>query len=68
MDAMLDQNFFAKSDKIFKNLLDLANNELGSAGVNIEPSVIVGRVISPLKDLYLKTIAELLESSLEKKP
>jgi len=38
---MLDQNFFAKSDKIFKNLLDLANNELGSAGVNIEPSVIV---------------------------
>jgi|PlaIllAssembly_1097288.scaffolds.fasta_scaffold2833813_1 hypothetical protein len=68
MDAMLDQNFFAKSDKIFKNLLDLANNELGSAGVNIEPSVIVGRVISPLKDLYLKNIAELLESSLEKKP
>jgi len=65
---MLDQNFFAKSDKIFKNLLDLANNELGSAGVNIEPSVIVGRVISPLKDLYLKNIAELLESSLEKKP
>ena len=65
---MLDQNFFAKSDKIFKNLLDLANNELGSAGVNIEPSVIVGRIISPLKDLYLKNIAELLESSLEKKP
>ena len=65
---MLDQNFFAKSDKIFKNLLDLANNELGSAGVNIEPSVIVGRIISPLKDLYLKNLAELLESSLEKKP
>jgi hypothetical protein len=68
MDDMLDQNFFAKSDKIFKNLLDLANNELGSAGVNIEPSVIVGRIISPLKDLYLKNLAELLESSLEKKP
>jgi hypothetical protein len=31
MDAMLDQNFFAKSDKIFTVLLDLANNELGSA-------------------------------------
>jgi hypothetical protein len=68
MDAMLDQNFFAKSDKIFMVLLDLANNELGSAGVNVEPSVIVGRIISPLKDLYLKNLAELLESSLEKKP
>jgi hypothetical protein len=68
MDAMLDQNFFAKSDKIFTGLLDLANNELGSAGVNVEPSVIVGRIISPLKELYLKNLAELLESSLEKKP
>jgi hypothetical protein len=68
MDAMLDQNFFAKCDKIFTVLLDLAKNELGSAGVNVEPSVIVGRIISPLKDLYLKNLAELLESSLEKKP
>jgi hypothetical protein len=67
MDAMLDQDFFAKSDKIFTVLLDLANNELGSAGVNVEPSVIVARIISPLKDLYLKNLAELLESSLEKK-
>jgi hypothetical protein len=67
MDAMLDQNFFTKSDKIFTVLLDLANNELGSAGVNVEPSVIVARIISTLKDLYLKNLAELLESSLEKK-
>ena len=68
MDAMLDQNFFAKCDKIFMVLLDLAKNELGSSGVNVEPSVIVGRIISPLKDLFLKNLAELLESSLEKEP
>jgi hypothetical protein len=68
MDAMLDQKFFANSDKIFTDLLDLAQNELVSAGVNIEPSVIVGRIISPLKDLYLRNLAEVLESSLEKKP
>jgi hypothetical protein len=68
MDAMLGQKFFANSDKIFTDLLDLAHNELVSAGVNIEPSVIVGRIISPLKDLYLRNLAELLESSLEKNP
>jgi hypothetical protein len=68
MDAMLDQIFFANSDKIFMDLLDLAHNELVSAGVNVEPSVIVGRIISPLKDLYLKNLVELLESSLAKNP
>jgi hypothetical protein len=68
MDAMLDQSFFAKCDNIFTVLLDLAKNELGSAGVNVEPSVIVGKIISPLKDLYLKNLAALLESSVEKKP
>lgn len=68
MDAMFDQDFFANSDKIFTDLLDLANNELASAGVNVEPSVIVSRIISPLKDLYLRNLAELLESSLEKNP
>ena len=65
---MLDRDFFLKSDKIFKDLLDLANEELGSKGINIEPSVIVGRIISPLRDLYLMNLAGLLESHLRKKP
>jgi len=65
---MLDRDFFAKSDKIFVDLLDLANDELGSAGVNVEPSVIVERIISPLKDLYVKNLAGLLESRLKKNP
>jgi hypothetical protein len=47
-------------------LLNLANKELGSRGINIEPSVIVGKIISPLKDLYIRNLAGLLESLPEK--
>jgi hypothetical protein len=63
---MLDWEFFVKSDKIFTDLFDLANGELGSAGLNVEPSVIVDRIISPLKDLYVKNLAGLLETYLER--
>jgi len=65
---MLEGDFLAKSDEIFADLLTLANEELGSKGVNIEPSIIVDRIISPLKDLYLKNLTELLESFLKKNP
>lgn len=65
---MLDQDFFTKSDKIFSDLLNLANEELGSKGFNIEPSIIVDRIISPLKVFYLKNLTELLESFLKKNP
>lgn len=64
---MFDREFFAKSNEIFMDLLNLANDELGSKGVNVEPSVIVDKIISPLKDLYLKNLAELLESLTKKK-
>jgi hypothetical protein len=65
---MLDRVFFAKSNEIFTTLFNLANEELASKGINIEPRVIVNRIISPLKDLYLKNLTELLESLLEKIP
>ena len=65
---MLDWDFFTKSNKIFSDLLNLANEELTSKGINIEPSLIVDRIISPLKDLYLKNLTELLESFLRKNP
>ena len=65
---MVDRDFFAKSNEIFASLFNLANEELASRGINVEPSVIVDRIISPLKDLYLKNLAELLESFLEKNP
>jgi hypothetical protein len=63
---MFDRDFLAKSDEIFTDLLNLANKELGSRGINIEPSVIVGKIISPLKDLYIRNLAGLLESLPEK--
>jgi hypothetical protein len=64
---MLDNEFFNKSNGIFKELLDLANDEIGSGRLNIEPSVIVDRIICPLKALYLKNLSELLQAFLEKK-
>lgn len=63
---MLDRDFFARTDEIFVTLFDLANKELNFNGVKIEPSVIVDKIISPLKDLYLKNLTELLESFLKK--
>jgi phospholipid N-methyltransferase len=65
---MPDRDFFAKSNEIFTSLFNLANEELSSKGINVEPSVIVDRIISPLKDLYLKNSIKLLESLLEKIP
>jgi hypothetical protein len=63
---MLEGDFFAKSKEIFVILLNLANEELCSKGMNIEPSLIVDRIISPLKYLYLKNLNELLESFMER--
>ena len=65
---MLDRVFFAKSNETFTTLFNLANEELASKGINIEPSVIVDRIISPLRDHYFKNLTELLESFREKNP
>ena len=65
---MLDRDFLRKLNEIFASLVNLTNEELASKGINIEPSVIIDKIMSPLKDLYLKNLTELLESFLEKKP
>ena len=65
---MLDRDFTANTNKIFTDLLDLANKELNSSGFSVEPSVIVGKIISPLRDVYLKNLVELLQSAQEKEP
>jgi len=64
---MLNSDFFERSDAIFKELLDLANHEMSSGRLNVEPSVIVDRIICPLKALYLKNLSDLLQAFLEKK-
>ena len=62
---MLEGGLSGESNRIFMELLDLANKEFAAKGINIQPSVIVGKIISPLKDLYLKNLAELLETYLK---
>jgi hypothetical protein len=47
-------------------LFTLANEELNFNGIKIESSVIFDKIISPLKDLYLKNLSELLESLLKR--
>lgn len=58
----MDDLFFEKSNRIFEDLLNLANEEFESKGIKIEPSVIIEKIISPLKTLFLKNVTELLES------
>jgi hypothetical protein len=62
---MLSRDFFERSDEVFVTLFNLANEELNFNGIKIEPSVIVDKIISPLKGLYLKNLTELLESCLK---
>jgi hypothetical protein len=50
---MVDRDFFEKVNEIFTDLLNLANEELRSNGINIEPSVIIDRIIfSSRKPLF----------------
>ena len=62
---MDDISFIEKSDKILEDLLNLASDEFESKGIRIEPSVIVAKIIRPLKDLYVRNVTELLESHLQ---
>jgi len=63
----MDQAFFEKSNKIFVDLFNLANEELRSSGLGVESATIVEKVISPLKDHYMKNLSNLLESILQNK-
>jgi len=65
---MHDGLFFEKSNEIFKELLDLANKEFLARRITVEPSVIVDKIITPLKELYLRKSVELLEAYLKKFP
>ncbi len=58
---------FEKTDRIFEGLLNTAHEEFKSRGIEVEPSVLIERIISPLKDLFLKNLADVLEGYLAKK-
>ena len=66
-EMKMDQVFFEKSNKIFVDLFNLANEELRSSGLGVESATIVEKVISPLKDHYMKNLSNLLESILQNK-
>ena len=46
--------------KIFDDLFMVTFKELGLMGIRVEPGDVVKRVISPVKDLYLKGLVDLL--------
>jgi hypothetical protein len=46
--------------KLFDELFLVTFKELGLMGIQVEPSDVVERVISPVKDAYLKGLLNLL--------
>ena len=64
---MDDEGLIEKSNRTFANLVNLTNEKLQSQGLTIDPQIIVEKIISPVKELYIRNLAELLESLLRKK-
>ena len=64
---MDDEGLMEKSNRTFANLVNLTNEKLKSQGLTIDPQIIVEKIISPVKELYIRNLAELLESLLRKK-
>jgi hypothetical protein len=46
--------------KLFDELFLVTFKQLGLMGIRVEPSEVVKKVISPVKDLYLKGLLDLL--------
>ncbi len=46
--------------KIFDDLFLVTFKELGLMGIQVEPGEVIKKVISPVKDVYLKGLLELL--------
>jgi len=61
---MDEQGFLAKSNRSFANLINLTNEELKSQGLTVDPQIIEEKIVSPVKELYIRNLTELLESIL----
>jgi hypothetical protein len=64
---MAEEGLLEKSNSIFANLITLANEELNSQGFTVSPSIIIEKIVSPVKELYIKNLTELFESLLRTK-
>ncbi len=53
--------------KIFDDLFMATFQELALMGIHVEPGEVVRKVISPVKDVYLKGLVDLLALTTEKK-
>ena len=49
-----------EADKLFDELFLMTYKELGLMNIRVEPSEVVKRVISPVRDAYLKGLMDLL--------
>ena len=64
---MGEEGLLEKANKVFASLINLTNDELTSQGFKVPPSLIIEKIVSPVKELYIKNLTELLESFLRSK-
>ena len=64
---MGEEGLLERANTIFATLIDLTNEELKSQGLTVAPSIIIERIVSPIKELYIKNLTELFESLLRTK-
>jgi len=64
---MGEEGLLEKANTIFATLINLTNKELNSQGFTVPPSIIIEKIVSPVKDLYIKNLTELFESLLRTK-
>ena len=56
-----------EASKLFDELFLVTFKELGLMGIQVEPSDVVERVISPVKDAYIKGLLDLLTLMTQRK-
>jgi len=64
---MGEEGLLEKTNTIFANLINVTNEELSSQGFTVAPSIIIEKIVSPVKELYIKNLTQLLESLLRTK-
>jgi len=64
---MGEEGILEKSNAVFANLIALTNEELNSQGFTVPANIIIEKIVSPVKALYIKNLTQLFESLLRAK-
>ena len=64
---MGEEGILEKSNAVFANLIALTNEELNSQGFTVPANIIIEKIVSPVKELYIKNLTQLFESLLRAK-